>query len=338
MNATCPSCGTIFRVDPAKVPEGGVRARCSVCRTVFAVGVPEPAVAKRAPAAPVGVAAPVEAPAREAAASWTLRPRAPAEPEPEVAAGESAAATAAAWLPPRRVEAEPEPAAPPVAVPVEPPVAAPVEPPVAAPVAPPVAAPLAPRVFVPAVPRVSTPVLPPAAAPPRPLMPGAPPAPFVRPYAAPPFAAPAVRPRVVPPAAAPMEPVAAQPPTPAADTAPPAEPPTLVTPGIRVGPAAGETRTTIAGTPGRIINPFLVQDPLVKARRLARALISDMVSYHPAKRAQGLKDGTLKDIFREEIKKSYEEYVVQVGEGVANSTSHFQDALNEILAGGQKLF
>jgi hypothetical protein len=165
-------------------------------------------------------------------------------------------------------------------------------------------------------------------------MPGAPPAPFVRPL----FAAPAVRPRVVPPAAAPMEPVAPQPPTPIADTAPPAEPPTLVTPGIRVGPAAGETRTTIAGTPGRIINPFLVQDPQVKARRLARALISDMVSYHPAKRAQGLKDGTLKDIFREEIKKSYEEYVVQVGEGVANSTSHFQDALNEILAGGQKLF
>jgi len=172
-------------------------------------------------------------------------------------------------------------------------------------------------------------------------MPSGPPAPFVRPYAAPPFVAPAAPPRAEPPAAAsvaPMEPVAPQAPAPVADTAPAAEPPTLVTPGIRVGPPVGETRTTIAGTPGRIINPFLVQDPLVKARRLARALISDMVSYHPAKRAQGLKDGTLKDIFREEIKKSYEEYVVQVGEGVANSTSHFQDALNEILAGGQRIF
>jgi hypothetical protein len=191
---------------------------------------------------------------------------------------------------------------------------------------------------VPAVPRISTPVMPPTAAPPRPSVPGAPAAPFARPYAAPPVAAPAAPPRAEPPAAAPVEPVRPRTAAPTAETAPPAEPPTLVTPGIRVGPPAGETRTTIAGTPGKIINPFLVQDPLVKARRLARALISDMVSYHPAKRAQGLKDGTLKDIFREEIKKSYEEYVVQVGEGVANTTTHFQDALNEILAGGQKLF
>ena len=32
MNVTCPNCATIYRVDPAKVPEGGVRARCSVCQ------------------------------------------------------------------------------------------------------------------------------------------------------------------------------------------------------------------------------------------------------------------------------------------------------------------
>ena len=92
------------------------------------------------------------------------------------------------------------------------------------------------------------------------------------------------------------------------------------------------------GTPGRVINPFLVQDPQVKARRLARALISDMISYHPAKRAQALKDGTLKAVFEEEIKKSFEEYTMQVGEQVAKNTSHFTDALNEILAAGQKIF
>jgi hypothetical protein len=92
------------------------------------------------------------------------------------------------------------------------------------------------------------------------------------------------------------------------------------------------------GGPTRVINPFLVQDPQVKARRLARALISDMISYHPAKRAQGLKDGTLKDIFAEEIKKSYEEYAMQVGAEVAKSTPHFTEALNEILAGGQRIF
>ena len=56
------------------------------------------------------------------------------------------------------------------------------------------------------------------------------------------------------------------------------------------------------------------------------------------KRAQGLKDGTLKEIFREEVKKSHEEYVLQVGEQLAESTTFFKDALNEILAGGQRLF
>ncbi|HVM44241.1 MAG TPA: hypothetical protein VMT77_12055 [Gemmatimonadales bacterium] len=110
---------------------------------------------------------------------------------------------------------------------------------------------------------------------------------------------------------------------------------TLVTPAVTI---PTPTRATVPGTPGRIVNPFLVQDPQVKARRLARALISDMVSYHPAKRAQGLKDGTLKDIFREEIKKSYEEFVLQVGEDVAKNSNHFNDALNEILAGGQRIF
>src|SRR5687768_11203985 len=37
MNVRCPSCATIYRVDPAKVPEEGVRARCEVCAQVFRV-------------------------------------------------------------------------------------------------------------------------------------------------------------------------------------------------------------------------------------------------------------------------------------------------------------
>jgi hypothetical protein len=150
-------------------------------------------------------------------------------------------------------------------------------------------------------------------------------------------ASPAPPPRPAPPPpppaplAAPSEPA---PPPPGPPVAQP-EPITLVAPALQVPEHA---RTTVAGTPARVINPFLVQDPQVKARRLARALISDMVSYHPAKRAQGLRDGSLKEIFREEIKKSYEEYVLQVGEETARSTTHFQEALNEILAGGQRIF
>lgn len=86
------------------------------------------------------------------------------------------------------------------------------------------------------------------------------------------------------------------------------------------------------------VNPFLSNDPNLKARRLARVLVSDMVVYHPEKREEGLRSGTLKQLFREEIKKSYEEYVDQVGKDFAESTVHFQDALNEILAGGKRLF
>lgn len=71
---------------------------------------------------------------------------------------------------------------------------------------------------------------------------------------------------------------------------------------------------------------------------MARALVSDMIAYLPDKREQGLKDGTLKALFKEEIKKSYEEYVDQIGKEFADSTNHFQDALNDLLAGGQKMF
>jgi predicted Zn finger-like uncharacterized protein len=88
----------------------------------------------------------------------------------------------------------------------------------------------------------------------------------------------------------------------------------------------------------RSINPFLTRDPALRAKRLARALVSDIVAYHPARHAEGLRDGTLKTLFRDEIKKSYEEYVDQVGRDFAGSTTHFQDALNDVLASGKKLF
>ena len=92
-------------------------------------------------------------------------------------------------------------------------------------------------------------------------------------------------------------------------------------------------------TPARApINPFLANDPNAKAKRLARALVSDIVTYFPQKRDEGIRDGTLKQLFREEIKKSYEEYVDQVGRDFAESTTHFQEALNDVLAGGKKLF
>jgi hypothetical protein len=110
-----------------------------------------------------------------------------------------------------------------------------------------------------------------------------------------------------------------------APTAPPASAP---------APAAGSPTVE----PRRHVNPFLSKDPTQKARRLARALVSDMIVYQPKKRQEALEKGTLKEDFEDEIKKSWEEYTQQVGEDLANSTDFFTDALNDILAGGRQIF
>jgi len=113
----------------------------------------------------------------------------------------------------------------------------------------------------------------------------------------------------------------------------------MTAPSVAVPEARPSMPTPVAGAPAkRGINPFLNNDPNQKGRRLARALVSDMIAYQPGKREEGLQHGTLKEIFREEIKKSYEEYVDQIGKEFADSTTHFADALNDLLAGGQKMF
>jgi hypothetical protein len=115
--------------------------------------------------------------------------------------------------------------------------------------------------------------------------------------------------------------------------------PTPAVPPVAIPSHPAATGSSAAPTPARPpINPFLANDPNAKAKRLARALVSDIVAYFPQKREEGLRDGTLKQLFREEIKKSYEEYVEQVGREFADGTTHFQDALNDVLAGGKKLF
>jgi predicted Zn finger-like uncharacterized protein len=229
MNVTCPQCASVFRVDPAKVPEQGVRARCSVCGGL--IGVRRPAV--NAPVIP-----PFDVPNAMA----------------EVVAPAAPAAT---------IAAPPPPPPPPV---VELP-ATPMEP-------------IAPSDV--AVAETYVPVMPPSV----------------------PFAA---LPVEAPPPAAPTPPTFEAAPAPQA-------------------PA------------GRFANPFLQQDPATRARRLARALVSDLVVYHPEKRQRGLADGTLKELFSEEIRKSWEEYSEQVGEEIASTTPWFTEALNEILAEGRPLF
>jgi predicted Zn finger-like uncharacterized protein len=272
MNVTCPNCATVYRVDPAKVPQAGVRARCAVCSAVFAVShekanvpvprreepaaqaVPPPPVPPPpAPVAPVSPPLPSAAPAVSAFGTQAPSPQAPS---PQASA--------------------PQAPAPSASVPPSPP-----------------PSPASSRSM-------------PAAAPPRPVMP-------------PP---PAVAGGLPSRPAAPVR------------TQQQAQPPALHSP----PQPSVRPSTAPPGPGGRPANPFLSQDPSLKARRLARALVSDIVVYHPAKRQEGLRDGNLKELFEEEIKKSYEEFTEQVGRDVAESTGFFREALNEILAGGRQVF
>jgi len=99
VNVTCPSCETVYRVDPVKVPAGGLRARCSVCSSVFTLspdgaGNPAPVATAAAPARtapprpPAPAAAPAPAPAR------------PAPPAPPVPARPAMAPAAPRVAPP----------------------------------------------------------------------------------------------------------------------------------------------------------------------------------------------------------------------------------------------
>jgi predicted Zn finger-like uncharacterized protein len=91
-------------------------------------------------------------------------------------------------------------------------------------------------------------------------------------------------------------------------------------------------------TPDGGVSPLGSKDPNARAERLARAIVSDIVAYHPDRRDRSLSEGTLRTEFRDEIMKSWDEYVAQVGLPMAKSTPYFRDALNMILAKGQQLF
>jgi predicted Zn finger-like uncharacterized protein len=103
-------------------------------------------------------------------------------------------------------------------------------------------------------------------------------------------------------------------------------------------PRESKPAAAAGATEQRSPAPFGTADPKARARRLARALVSDIVVYHPERRDRSRREGTLRQEFREEIRKSWEEYVVQVGGDFARETPFFRDALNEILAGGERVF
>src|SRR5438034_818559 len=118
---------TVDRVDPAKVPAGGVRARCAVCSNVFPVNAsvaaataavsagsgpavaPRPPAPPRAPPAPPAPPTPAPAPPRTPAMPRFSGPIAAPPPPPAAPAPPAAAPRAA---PPPAPRAAPPPAAP----------------------------------------------------------------------------------------------------------------------------------------------------------------------------------------------------------------------------------
>lgn len=57
LTAVCPECQTIYRIDPSRVPSGGLRARCSACGAVIAIGLAMPSVVSVAASADPAVLA-----------------------------------------------------------------------------------------------------------------------------------------------------------------------------------------------------------------------------------------------------------------------------------------
>src|ERR1700682_3301997 len=85
MNVSCPDCRSIFRVDPAKVPLTGVRARCSVCSGVISIPAPTgqntpPSGSERAPTSPSDQGGTRSTPAAQS--GWDTAPYAPSSQRP----------------------------------------------------------------------------------------------------------------------------------------------------------------------------------------------------------------------------------------------------------------
>ncbi|UCF71403.1 MAG: zinc-ribbon domain-containing protein [candidate division WOR-3 bacterium] len=75
-----------------------------------------------------------------------------------------------------------------------------------------------------------------------------------------------------------------------------------------------------------------------RARRLAKALASDLVLYNKSRVEKGLKDGTLAELLGPEIRRSWDYYCQQIPKHIVDSTDYFKEQLNTIVGKGMKIF
>jgi len=75
-----------------------------------------------------------------------------------------------------------------------------------------------------------------------------------------------------------------------------------------------------------------------RARRLAKALASDLVLYNQDKVERGLREGTLVQLLGSEIRRSWEYYCQQIPKYIVESTDYFKEQLNKVVGKGKELF
>jgi hypothetical protein len=74
----------------------------------------------------------------------------------------------------------------------------------------------------------------------------------------------------------------------------------------------------------------VVKDPDV-ARRIARAVVSDIALYNAKKVEEGIVRDTLFDLLKEEIEEGRNYYQSRVDPEIARSTNYFNEALVDVL-------
>jgi predicted Zn finger-like uncharacterized protein len=70
----------------------------------------------------------------------------------------------------------------------------------------------------------------------------------------------------------------------------------------------------------------------VKARRLARIIVSDIVLYNQAKVEEGVRNGSLFELLADDIKEGRALYVRRVAEEIRRETDYLEDAFKELIA------
>jgi len=75
-----------------------------------------------------------------------------------------------------------------------------------------------------------------------------------------------------------------------------------------------------------------------RARRLAKALASDLVLYNQEKVELGLRDGTLVQLLGSEIRRSWEYYCQQIPKHIIENSDYFKEQLNKIVGKGKEIF